>query len=610
MSSTPLQSDVAHCSLFMRLDRGVLERLWPYIHPHRTLLVAAWLAVLLYAGVHLAIPINVRYAVDAALAAASGGSDAALGYAIGSFAALVAANAVLSFLQEWLAIRLAERVILKVRRAVFEQAQSLSMSTMDGLQVGHLMSRLVGDVNALQEFVESSVTVIGDVSLLIGIVVAMLLMDTRLALATMAVLPIVIAVRVLWLPHARRAFARARETSSIVNAALAENINGVRTVQECRRQKLNLALYAVKAEAHLEAQVSSTRIAQVIVPTVDAMTGTATAVVVLMGGYAVIAGTMGVGTVVAFLFFVQRFFDPIRALSAQYTSMQRAMASGERIIELLDMPVLVADRPGARDLPDDFEASVVFDSVGFSYRPGQPVLCDFHLEVAAGKTVAIAGPTGAGKSTIAALAVRLYDVERGGIRIAGVDVRELTRASLASKVSLVLQDPFLFSGSVLDNLRYAAPRASREAAIAAAQAVHAHEFISALPQGYDTPLGQRGRNLSAGQRQLIGFARVLLADPKILILDEATASIDSQTEQAIQEAFSLLRRGRTTIVIAHRLATIREADHIVVLDGGRVAEAGTHASLLAEGGLYASLCRSFPDAAAGACVAKGSQRSS
>lgn len=573
--------------IFSRFDRSVTSRLWQTMRPHRAACLVVLLTVGLYTGVQVLIPVAVRHAVDSALGQSGFGFDLVLA----AFALLVLLNAGLTFLQEWLAARLAQSVIFDLRRAMFDHLQRVSLSILDQTQVGRLMSRLQGDVNALQEFMETSVSALSDLFLLFGIIALLLTMDLKLGLLTLCVLPTLMLIRQVWLPWARKAFTRAREASSSVNAALAENINGIRTVQENRREQVNFQRYEVRANENLQAQIGSSRAAQVMLPTVDVLTGVAMAIVVVVGGRAVLARELDVGVIVAFIFCVQRFFDPIRTLTMQYTVMQRAMASGQRIFEVLDVPVTLHDKDGAQPL-DDAPPGVVFEHVSFGYRPGQPVLHDLNLRIEPYQTVALVGPTGSGKTSIAALIHRFYDVWDGSVTVGGKDVRGLTLDSLGQCVGMVLQEPFLFSGSVEDNVRYGLHNASREQVVDACKAVHAHDFITALPHGYDTQLGQRGRNLSIGQRQLLSFARALLAAPKILILDEATANIDSFTELEIQRALALLRKGRTTIIIAHRLATIRDADLIVVLNHGRIAEQGNHRQLLEQGGMYASLLAS------------------
>ena len=567
-----------------RFDTGVVRRLFGYVRPYRRSLAGALLAVALATAVQVSIPLTVRYAVDSAV----GHSTLSLPVVLAGFAVLIVLNAGLSYWQESLSAKLAQRVIFDLRRAMFAHLQDVSLSFLDQTQVGRLMARLQSDVNALQEFMENSVSAIGDFFLLVGIISVLLWMDSALGLLTLTVLPVLVLVRAIWIPWARPRFRRAREASSSANAALAENINGIRTVQENRREAVNFERYQIKAKENLDAQINSSRASQIMVPAVDILTGVAMGIVVIVGGDKVLSGELGVGVMVAYIFYVQRFFDPIRTLSMQYTTMQSAMVAGHRIFEVLDVPVAIEDKPDAVVLKNQ-PPSVEFRQVTFGYRPGQPVLHEVSLWVEPYQTVALVGPTGSGKTSITALTHRFYDVWEGAVLVGGVDVRDVTLDSLGHTISMVLQEPFLFSGTILENIRYGVPGACQEDVVAAAKAVSAHDFIERLPEGYDTLLGQRGRNLSIGQRQLLSFARALLADPKILILDEATANIDSFTERDIQQALKKLLKGRTSLVIAHRLATIRDADLIVVLDHGRIVEQGSHSQLLAKNGLYARL---------------------
>jgi len=396
-------------------------------------------------------------------------------------------------------------------------------------------------------------------------------------------------VRIFWLPPAKRAFWAAHETNSLTAGAMAEGINGVRTIQNLDRQKVNFDLFDDRAYHNLENQLTGSRYAQVMVPIVDSLTGIAMATVVVVGGSLVLNGSLQVGVIVAFLFYIQRFFDPIRSLTMQYSIMQRAMTSGRRIIEVLDLPVSISDRPGAVELTRDMSGSVEFRDVVFGYAPDRPVLRNVSFRVNPGETIALVGPTGSGKSSAMALVHRFYEVQSGAVLVGGHDVRDITQDSLGRQVAMVLQEPFLFTGTVLENIRYNKTDATREEVIEAAKAVGAHDFISRLPDGYDSALEQRGGNLSLGQRQLISFARALVADAKILVLDEATASIDSYTERQIQKALERLLEGRTGLVIAHRLATIRGADRIIVLQNGEKIEEGNHDELIEQGGLYARL---------------------
>jgi ATP-binding cassette subfamily B protein len=472
---------------------------------------------------------------------------------------------------------------------MFAHLQLVSLSFMDKTETGRMMSRLTGDVNSLQEFLENSITAFGDLVLLVGIVVIMLTLDFNLGIVTLSVVPTLLFVRIVWLPRARRAFRYARETTSSANGALAEGIRAVRTVQGMRREAVNFVLYDEKVDENLRAHLKSAQMAQIMVPIVDTLTGAAMAIVIVLGGLRVLDGALDIGVMVAFLFYVQRFFDPIRSLTIQYSVMQRAMASGKRIFEVLDVPLAIADAPDARD-PARIEGSVEFRNVTFSYVENQPVLKNVSFTVAPGETVALVGPTGSGKTSITSLLHRFYEVSEGAVLIDSYDVRDYAKAALGQHIAMVLQDPFLFTGTIFENIRYRTVRATRKDVEQAARVVGAHDFISQLAEGYDTILEEQGRNLSLGQRQLLSFARALVADAKILVLDEATANIDSHTERQIQDALKRLLEDRTGIVIAHRLATVRGADRIIVLQNGRVVETGPHDVLVTEGGLYARLC--------------------
>jgi ATP-binding cassette subfamily B multidrug efflux pump len=569
-------------------DPRIVRRIWSFVRPYQGRILISVAAVLVFTLTQLAIPLVIRYAIDHGMMAGRLDQSVMIS-AIGAFTLIILVNYAASHVQESVVGKVAENVLSDLRRAMFSHLQRVSLSFMDKTEVGRLMSRLQGDVNSMQEFLETSVMSVGDIVLLFGIVSVLLWLDFRLGLLTLSTMPVLFIVRLFWLPRAKVAFMAAHETNSIANGALAEGIHGVRTVQSLERQHVNFELYDEKVLANLNAHLRSARYAQVMVPIVDTLTGIAMATVIVVGGSMVLSHSLDVGVMVAFLFYIQRFFDPIRSLTMQYSVMQRAMASGQRISEVLDVPVDVSDRQGAVALSRDMDGSVEFRNVTFGYRQNQPVLKNISFRVNPGETVALVGPTGSGKSSSMALVHRFYDVWSGQVLVGGHDVRDLTQDSLGDQVAMVLQEPFLFSGTVLENIRYHKTAASREEVVRAAQAVGAHDFIEQLPDGYDTELEQRGGNLSLGQRQLISFARALVADAKILVLDEATASIDSYTEMLIQKALIKLLEGRTGLVIAHRLATVRGADRIIVLQNGEIVESGNHEQLMQRKGLYARL---------------------
>ena len=565
-------------------DGRIIQRFITFLRPYKARMAVALVAVIAFTATQLSIPLVIREAIDKALTKGALDGDLLDLIAL-TFLGIIALNLIAMFIQEVIVGKTAERILFDVRRTMYLHLQRLSMSFMDKTEVGRLMARLQSDVGALQEFLDTTVTAIGDILLLLGIVTVLISLNWKLGLLTLSVVLVLLIVRMIWLPMAKKAFMRARQTSSIVNGALAENINGVRTVQEMIREGVNFNRFEIKARDNLRSHLRAAKFSQVMVPIVDTLTGGAMAIVVVVGGNMVLGGTLDLGIMVAFIFYVQRFFDPIRSLTIQYSVMQRAMASGQRIFEVMDVPVEITDKPDAVVL-DRIEGAIQFNNVTFGYYPNQPILEDINFRVEPGETVALVGPTGSGKTSITALIHRFYEATEGEVLVGGLDVRDVTQDSLGRQVGMVLQEPFLFTATVFENIKYCTESATLEDVIEAAKAVGAHDFISRLADGYDTMLEQRGGNLSLGQRQLVSFARAIVADTPILLLDEATANIDSHTERQIQVALKRLLDGRTAVVIAHRLATIRGADRIIVLNEGRIVETGTHSELLEKRGLY------------------------
>jgi ATP-binding cassette subfamily B protein len=591
--------------IFMAFDTRIVRRFAAFLRPHPWYLVGAVVAAIISAIAQLAQPLMIGQAITVATsgrgmdhpihvwapAFLSGGAGyftlTRIDIVCVEFALSFVVFTITSIVSQSMSTRLAQKVIFDLRRAMFDHFQSISLSYMDKTHVGRVMSRLQGDVNALQDFLESTTSSISDVITLIGIAIMLLVMNWKLGLLTMLVLPALIGIRAIWLPFSKKTFRAARDASSIANGALAENINGIRTVQETRREAMNFELYEEKARDFLKTSVESAGIASLMTPTVSILTGFAMAVIIVVGGSEVINATLDIGAMVAYVTFVQRFFEPVRMLSMQYTAFQRAMAAGYRVFEVLDVPVTITNKPDAEELTDE-TPTIEFDHVTFGYDPARPVLRDVSFTVKPKQVVALVGPTGSGKTSIISLVRRFYEVTEGAVKVGGHDVRDVTLESLGKTIGMVLQEPFLFTGTIEENIRYASD-ATHEQVVAAAKAVRADDFIMRLPQGYDTQLGQRGRNISLGQRQLLSFARALVIDPKILILDEATANIDSFTELEIQRALKALMAGRTCLVIAHRLATVRDADEIIVLQAGKIVEQGPHERLVEQGGLYAKL---------------------
>lgn len=501
------------------------------------------------------------------------------------------ANFPISYARTYLTTLIGRKVEYDLRMDLFSHLQALSLSYFDKREVGRIMSRVTNDVDNLTELITSGVvTALADALTLIGIIGIMLYMNLYLSLTSFIIIPFMIVFVLIFGKRAREAYRRTRKTISGVTSQIEESVSGMREIQAYSMEKASRETFERANVLDLQANISAARIQSMFFPAVGIFGAACLAIVLWAGGSKYIMDPLAIpwGVLYAFMQYLNRFFFPIQDLSMFYNNIQSAMSGAERIVDLLNTEVDVKEAENAVELPP-IEGAVKFWNVTFGYNPETPVLENIHLEVKPNEDIAIVGPTGAGKTTLINLVYRFYDPQEGRITVDGHDLRDLKLRSLRSQMAIVLQDPFLFSGTIEENIRYGKPSTSEEDVVKAAKAVGAHDFIKALPEGYDTEVGERGGRLSMGQRQLISFARALLANPRILILDEATSSVDAYTELLIQRALKKILKGRTSFVIAHRLSTVRNADRIIVLDQGRIVEEGNHQQLIKKGGLYSRL---------------------
>ena len=577
-------------------DATLMRRLLTYLRPYKPQAALALAAIISASVLQLAQPYLMKLAIDRYIRA---GDLAGVNRIAAAFFVILIASFLLEYVQTWLLQLTGQRIMYDMRLQVYRHLQAIDLQFYDRNPVGRLMTRVTTDVDVINDmFTSGVVSVFGDIFTLAGIMIVLVTMDWRLAIVAFAVLPLIWSVTQWFRRNVRESYRTVRAWVARINAFLQEHITGMATVQLFRREERAFARFDDINRRHRDANIDSIFFYAVFYPAIEVIGALAAALIIWFGGRWVLQGSLTLGSLVAFLLYSGRFFRPISDMSEKFNVLQAAMASSERIFKLLDTPVTIESRVAPRDSrfarianPEPRTASghIVFDHVSFAYVPGEYVLRDISFEVRPGERVGIVGATGAGKSTLINLLLRFYDVTEGRILVDGVDVRSMDLAELRRLFSLVLQDVHLFSGTIAANIRLGDTTIDDEAVRRAAQAVHADRFIERLPDGYASAVAERGATLSVGQKQLLSFARALAFNPRVLVLDEATSSVDTETELLIRDALEVLMAGRTTIAIAHRLSTIQDMDKILVLHKGQLREAGRHQDLLAQRGIYYKL---------------------